>query len=363
MAIMQQKIKVPVLVLIALLLISCLTLRPANVKASDSSRTITVPDDFPTIQEALGNATAGDTIYVKKGTYTIPPNGNTYEMEIPNSVSLIGENPKNTIIETTQNHRSIFGWNYGIALYDNASISGFTITGNVNVIFMLGNGRITNNIINVTANGSTAIEACSGTISSNILNGGREGMISYDVIGGRKVYGGNTGISSTTGDTLISNNVIRGFGMGIYVGNKNLKVLNNSFTNNGLGIFIGIAPALLLGNNFEISNGCELYADWGTNATYNWWGTNDPQAVSRAITTTGYDTNKYGKVIYEPFLTSPNPQAIPIQNDIISPISTPATPEYPLFVIYLIILVVPISIFYLMRKQRQTCPTKQQTIG
>ena len=31
--------------------------------------TITIPTDFPSIQEGLFNATAGDTVFVMKGTY------------------------------------------------------------------------------------------------------------------------------------------------------------------------------------------------------------------------------------------------------------------------------------------------------
>ena len=32
-------------------------------------KTIVVPDDYPTIGWAIGNASEGDTIFVKKGTY------------------------------------------------------------------------------------------------------------------------------------------------------------------------------------------------------------------------------------------------------------------------------------------------------
>jgi len=38
-----------------------------NVKAQP--RTITVPDDYPTIQEAIDASTDGDTVYVKRGHY------------------------------------------------------------------------------------------------------------------------------------------------------------------------------------------------------------------------------------------------------------------------------------------------------
>jgi hypothetical protein len=40
---------------------------PLSVEAG--SKTLVVPDDHPTIASAIGNATQGDTILVKKGTY------------------------------------------------------------------------------------------------------------------------------------------------------------------------------------------------------------------------------------------------------------------------------------------------------
>ena len=52
------------LVLVALFLTSLVVLSPAPVTAE--SKTIVVPDDYPTIQAALGNVSAGDTIFVSK---------------------------------------------------------------------------------------------------------------------------------------------------------------------------------------------------------------------------------------------------------------------------------------------------------
>lgn len=54
-----------------------------SVKASP--KTIVVPDDYPTIEAAIENATDGDTIFVKKGIYEENP------LQINKTLSLIGE--------------------------------------------------------------------------------------------------------------------------------------------------------------------------------------------------------------------------------------------------------------------------------
>ena len=40
-----------------------------SMPAKANGGTIIVPDDYPTIQYAIDNATSGDTIYVRSGTY------------------------------------------------------------------------------------------------------------------------------------------------------------------------------------------------------------------------------------------------------------------------------------------------------
>jgi len=55
-------------------------------------KTLIVPDDYATIEWAVGNATAGDTVYVKSGTY------NERSFVIDKPLSFIGENSSNTIL-------------------------------------------------------------------------------------------------------------------------------------------------------------------------------------------------------------------------------------------------------------------------
>ena len=78
----------------ALLLILILTTSSAiailPVKAQP--RTIFVPDDYKTIADAIGNATNGDTIFVRQGTYE------EHTLTINKTISLLGEDKENTTI-------------------------------------------------------------------------------------------------------------------------------------------------------------------------------------------------------------------------------------------------------------------------
>ncbi|NIQ08005.1 MAG: DUF1565 domain-containing protein, partial [Candidatus Korarchaeota archaeon] len=84
------------------------------VKAAPA--TITVPDDYLTIQEAINNADEGDTVFVRNGTY--------YESVVVNkTISLIGESREATIIDAS-------GSDYGISITaDNVTVRGFTVQG------------------------------------------------------------------------------------------------------------------------------------------------------------------------------------------------------------------------------------------
>ena len=139
-----------VLLVLVFLATLCLTV---YLPARAESNTITVPDDFPTIQKAINAANAGDTILVKRGTYVENP-------VVNKSVSLIGEDRDATVIDVTAGIKvesndvtitglSIYdGW-AGISLSANdCNISGNKITDATNgiVLFSCENNSITGNI-------------------------------------------------------------------------------------------------------------------------------------------------------------------------------------------------------------------------
>lgn len=81
--------------LFLVMLISLTAGAQVNLAKAQSPKTIVVPDDYITINAAIGNATSGDTILIRSGTYL------ESSLLITKSITLIGENAANTIIVDT----------------------------------------------------------------------------------------------------------------------------------------------------------------------------------------------------------------------------------------------------------------------
>jgi len=79
-------------VILTLLLMGMLTSASSIQLIKTGSTIIIVPDDFPTIQEAINYANDEDLIYVKSGTYQ-------ENVVVDKTVSLLGENKTTTIID------------------------------------------------------------------------------------------------------------------------------------------------------------------------------------------------------------------------------------------------------------------------
>jgi len=87
--------------------------------AESETKTIVVPDDYPTIQEAINAASEGDTIFVKRGIY---PEG----LVVNQSVTLVGASLQDTVIDGTG--MGIHGVLVNVTSND-VAIKGFTVQG------------------------------------------------------------------------------------------------------------------------------------------------------------------------------------------------------------------------------------------
>jgi parallel beta-helix repeat protein len=88
---------------------------PANA----DPKTIVVPDDYPTITDAVGNAASGDTVFVKSGVYED-------NLVINKPIFLIGENKETTIIICKDKKQPTI-----LVKENRVNITGFTIKNNV----------------------------------------------------------------------------------------------------------------------------------------------------------------------------------------------------------------------------------------
>jgi nitrous oxidase accessory protein NosD len=196
-----------------------------NSSAEENHRTIVVPDEYPTIQAAIANATAGDTVFVKNGIYY-----DSFQSPIivDKPLSLIGEDRQNTVI--------IGEWNTAIqappviwVAADNVTISGFTLRDSsragvwIEHIGMQGMGEPFGCVIigNIIVNNTEGIHSFGG-VNLKISGNNIMGNVEY-------------GIYHWSSNSIISDNNLGGnlFAAIIVDSCSNVTISGNSITGNG----------------------------------------------------------------------------------------------------------------------------------
>ena len=287
------------------------------------SRTIVVPDDYPTISSAIGNATDGDTIFVKAGTYE------EKTLEINKTLSLIGEGTELTKINLdpplfeevvnilnqkmywygpsitvkahnfrllgltidthsmknvsggeiyiTGNRTQFLGNSIAPLLMINGSYSNVTENKFSNNIFVGSYSTITEN----TLRGVSAVGSHSNISGNNMVGSGiwiREGLcniISSNNIkgGGIEVEGGSScliydnnltgspyGSFSVSGnDNIVSRNIVDHLELGLKVSGLNNLVFSNRITHCGEGLYPGAGNTYFA--NYVANNLWGIYAE------------------------------------------------------------------------------------------------------
>jgi len=211
------------LILVFLVASSIATLLPAKAEP----KTIVVPDDYPTIQAAVDNASAGDTVFVKEGTYYV------YSIGIAKPINLVGEDRDQTIINggRDQNNDYPIPWDLAaLTVYaSNTAISGFTFTNcfhaiscgfhlSLSSVEITGNNFVGNNR-GIDFSRGKYLDGIDFTISDNTFANNVEALY-YDGI-----------------ESEISGNVISGNLYGIFMFRaKNVIVRDNRLVNNSFAL-------------------------------------------------------------------------------------------------------------------------------
>jgi hypothetical protein len=135
---------------------------------------------------------------------------------------------------------------------------------------------------------------------------------------------------------IIQRNLIRNTTLGID-STLPATVENNTIENNAVGLATS-APLSVIYNNIEGNNqSVYLTSSNNLNATNNWWGTTDTQAISQSIHDSD-DDSTLGKVAFVPFLTAPNPAVTPIPTPTVTPYQGPQQTEQEIIIVVAIIV-------------------------
>jgi nitrous oxidase accessory protein len=216
-------------------------------------KTITVPDDYLTIQEAVDHANAGDTVFVKKGIYYCGYDN----VIIRKSLSLIGEDANATIIDgqfETYKYRlgGLGGLSTVIIGASNVLITGFNITNGENAI------TISQNVSGVRIVGNN--------LMGNMVGISDEGN-SLDnnlVVSGNNITSNSvTGLRLTSSNNVVSDNLFSddNEALSMYYGD-NVTVCYNRIVNNSRGITLAeVSGASIFGNNITGSIGYDSSID------------------------------------------------------------------------------------------------------
>ncbi|MCW7074989.1 MAG: right-handed parallel beta-helix repeat-containing protein [Candidatus Methanospirare jalkutatii] len=296
-----------------------------------SAKTIYVPDDYVKIQWAVDNASVGDTIIVRDGTYTENINVNKPHLTIQSengadSTIVHAANPDDHVFEVTADYVNISGftvegategWNSGIFLCgvkncyifkNNASHNYFGIE-----LYALTNSTIINNIVSENSfHGISLYYSNNNIIENNKAIKNNKAGIYLDSSSNNNIKsnsishnGYGLALGANSNNNTIENNTVRDHNYhGIYLHNSSYNtIINNNALNNSEGIWLyygscnnevvnntvlrndrGICLSHLSNNNVLLSN----------NVLNNTLGINLDESSNNTLTNNNFNSNRYG---------------------------------------------------------------------
>ena len=256
------------LIVVFVLLLSAITVTP--VGASSSPKTITVPDDYETIQEAINAANSGDTIAVTAGTY------NEEWVSVDKSVSIIGDAQ-----QTVLYYHSFLGF---VVTADNVQISGFTVTsfetmqGHAISLSgakgcMITTNQLKNNLVGISVYGTSS----DNTVSKNLvahnnrsieLINAHNNLITQNNITGALVSG--ISLDESSGNTISQNrmsDLADGMGALMLWESSGNTVNNNLLFEGTLSVLVG-CTGNTVSENFVIESAYGVFVGESSGNTF-----------------------------------------------------------------------------------------------
>jgi parallel beta-helix repeat protein len=225
------------------LLIICLLLITSSLFQIKpvSSQPFDVPNKYETIQEAVDNATAGDTIRVASGIYP-------EHVVVDKSLAIEGEDPATTIVDGTANG-TVFRLDGS-----KINITGFTIRNAGNKYEAIESVRnattndyqfITNNIISTSKYAVFLTFSNHNNVSGNVIEA--NGYGSYD---------GGVSVTTSTYNTIYNNLIETNQHFGIYESRSNYTTISKNVieANPYYGVSVSASTYNTINNNVFINN-------------------------------------------------------------------------------------------------------------
>ena len=247
-----------------------------------SAADIYVPDAYPTIQAAVDNATTGDTIIVRDGTYVETVN-------VSKPLTLKSENGSaNCIVDAGGNESAITLSADGITLdgftvintsWKNVSSSNNTllvITGKGGIYVSSNNNKLlNNNALNNSYNGIDLRYSSNNTLLNNNASNNYHYGINLRYSSNNMLSNNNASnngyngiyLYSSSNNTLLNNNASNNYFDGICLySSSNNTLSNNNVPNNNIGIFLHYSSNNTLSNN-NVSNNFGICLEYSSNNT------------------------------------------------------------------------------------------------
>ena len=251
------------------------------------AKTIYVPDDYEKIQWAVDNATAGDTIVVRDGTYV-----ENIDINKPHLTIKSENGSANCVVKAANSNDPVFYVNA-----DNVTIKGFTVTGATGYyygyyypkagIYLYNSNYSRIEDVNASDNSHGIYLRYSNNniiTNNNISSNNYDGIHLYDssnnIITNNNISNNDDGIDlDSSSNSIITNNNILNNDDGIDLDySNNNTITNNIVSNNDNGIYLRYS------NNNTITN---------NNASLNYWDGIYLDSSSNNIITNNIVSNNY----------------------------------------------------------------------